>query len=139
MFKIDGISEIENSTAKDVTSVFLLVSVDKTAPMLTLSDPVFYDDMTTGAYQITGTADAGSKIIYGDDGASVNAGSDGTFTPKRAAAQRSRRIPYSMQIPSSTLTGRTPAAVEVPPPAAHLPMMGRVPLTTMPPSSNAPM
>ena len=80
MFKIDGISEIENSTAKDVTSVFLLVSVDKTAPMLTLSDPVFYADMTTGAYQITGTADAGSKIIYGDDGASVNAGSDGTFT-----------------------------------------------------------
>ena len=40
----------------------------------------FYADMTTGAYQITGTADAGSKIIYGDDGASVNAGSDGTFT-----------------------------------------------------------
>ena len=80
MFKIDGISEIENSTAKDVTSVFLLVSVDKTAPMLTLSDPVFYADMTTGAYQITGTADAGSKIIYGNDGASVNAGSDGTFT-----------------------------------------------------------
>ena len=80
MFKIDGISEIENSTAKDVTSVFLLVSVDKTAPVLTLSDPVFYADMTTGAYQITGTADAGSKIIYGDDGASVNAGSDGTFT-----------------------------------------------------------
>ena len=30
-------------------------------------------------------------------------------------------------------------AVEVPPPAAHLPMMGRIPLTTMPPSSNAPM
>ena len=80
MFKIDGISEIENSTAKDVTSVFLLVSVDKTAPMLTLSETVFYADMTTGAYQITGTADAGSKIIYGDDGASVNAGSDGTFT-----------------------------------------------------------
>ena len=80
MFKIDGISEIENSTAKDVTSVFLLVSVDKTAPVLTLSDPVFYADMTTGAYQITGTADAGSKIIYGNDGASVNAGSDGTFT-----------------------------------------------------------
>ena len=44
MFKIDGISEIENSTAKDVTSVFLLVSVDKTAPVLTLSAPVFYAD-----------------------------------------------------------------------------------------------
>ena len=81
MFKIDGISSVTgSSTAKDVTSVFLLVSVDKTAPVLTLSDPIFYADMTTGAYQITGTADAGSKIIYGDDGASVNAGSDGTFT-----------------------------------------------------------
>ena len=81
MFKIDGISSVTgSSTAKDVTSVFLLVSVDKTAPVLTLSDPVFYADMTTGAYQITGTADAGSKIIYGNDGASVNAGSDGTFT-----------------------------------------------------------
>ena len=80
MFKIDGISEIENSTAKDVTSVFLLVSVDKTAPMLTLSDPVFYADMTTGAYKITGTADAGSEILYGNDGKSVYASSDGTFT-----------------------------------------------------------
>ena len=80
MFKIDGISEIENSTAKDVTSVFLLVSVDKTAPVLTLSDPIFYADMTTGAYEITGTADAGSEILYGNDGKSVYASSDGTFT-----------------------------------------------------------
>ena len=32
-------------------------------------------------------------------------------TPKRAAAQRSRRIPYSIQIPPSTPTGPTSAAV----------------------------
>ena len=43
MFKIDGISSVTgSSTAKDVTSVFLLESVDKTAPVLTLSDPIFY-------------------------------------------------------------------------------------------------
>ncbi len=81
MFKIDGISSVTgSSTAKDVTSVFLLVSVDKTAPVLTLSDPIFYADMTTGAYKITGTADAGSEILYGNDGKSVYASSDGTFT-----------------------------------------------------------
>ena len=81
MFKIDGISSVTgSSTAKDVTSVFLLVSVDKTAPVLTLSDPIFYADMTTGAYEITGTADAGSEIFYGDNKESVYADSDGTFT-----------------------------------------------------------
>lgn len=81
MFKIDGISSVTgSSTAKDVTSVFLLVSVDKTAPVLTLSDPIFYANMTTGAYEITGTADAGSEILYGNDGKSVYASSDGTFT-----------------------------------------------------------
>ena len=81
MFKIDGISSVTgSSTAKDVTSVFLLVNVDKTAPVLTLADPIFYADMTTGAYEITGTADAGSEILYGNDGKSVYASSDGTFT-----------------------------------------------------------
>lgn len=61
MLKIDGISGL------DVTSVFLLVSRDETAPVLTLSDPIFYADRNTGAYQITGTADAGSQIFYQDD------------------------------------------------------------------------
>ena len=77
MLKIDGIS------GKDVTSVFLLVSRDETAPVLTLSDPIFYADRNTGAYQITGTADAGSQIFYQDDeeGAkSVYAAGDGSFT-----------------------------------------------------------
>lgn len=77
MLKIDGISGL------DVTSVFLLVSRDETAPVLTLSDPIFYADRNTGAYQITGTADAGSQIFYQDDeeGAkSVYAAGDGSFT-----------------------------------------------------------
>ena len=43
--------------------------------------------------------------------AAVTASTAGT--PKRAAEQRSRRIPYSMQMPPSTPTGPTPAAVAV--------------------------
>ncbi len=72
MFKIDGISGL------DVTSVFLLVNADRTPPVLTLSAPVFYADQTTGQYTVTGTADAGSEILYGGQ-QTVYAGSDGTF------------------------------------------------------------
>ncbi len=79
MLKIDGISDAANSTAKDVTSVFLLVSRDETPPVLTLSDPVFYADRDSGKYTVTGTADAGSEILYGDGG-STYAGNDGSFT-----------------------------------------------------------
>ena len=78
MLKIDG------KQGMDVTSVFLLVSRDETPPVLTLSDPVFFADRDTGEYTITGTADAGSEIIYGKTSQSatqsVTAGSDGRFT-----------------------------------------------------------
>ena len=73
MLKIDGVK------GKDVTSVFLLVSMDKTPPVLTLSDPIFYADKDTGEYSITGTADAGSLIHYGTRD-SLYAGGDGSFT-----------------------------------------------------------
>ena len=73
MLKIDAVK------GKDVTSVFLLVSRDETPPVLTLSDPIFYADKDTGAYSITGTADAGSLIHYGARD-SLYAGSDGSFT-----------------------------------------------------------
>ncbi len=73
MLKIDAVK------GKDVTSVFLLVSRDETPPVLTLSDPIFYADKDTGAYSITGTADAGSLIHYGTRD-SLYAGSDGSFT-----------------------------------------------------------
>lgn len=72
MLKIDAVK------GKDVTSVFLLVSVDETPPVLTLADPFFYADADSGAYTITGTADAGSLILY-DSNESVYAGSDGSF------------------------------------------------------------
>ena len=76
MLKIDGI--VENNSATDVTSVFLLVSRDETPPVLTLSDPVFFADQETGAYTVTGTADAGSEILYGENGRTQAAG-DGSF------------------------------------------------------------
>ena len=79
MLRIDGISNAANSSATDVTSVFLLVSRDEEPPVLTLSDPVFYADRDSGKYTVTGTADAGSQILYGN-GESTYAGNDGSFT-----------------------------------------------------------
>ena len=73
MLRVNGVKD------KDVTSVFLLVSRDTTAPMLTLSAPIFYADRAAGTYQITGTADAGSKILYGENNESVYAAGDGSF------------------------------------------------------------
>ena len=73
MLKIDG------KQGMDVTSVFLLVSRDETPPMLTLSDPVFFADQETGAYTVTGTADAGSEILYGGT-EKIYANSKGRFT-----------------------------------------------------------
>lgn len=73
MLRVNGVKD------KDVTSVFLLVSRDTTAPILTLSAPIFYADREAGTYQITGTADAGSKILYGKNNESVYAAGDGSF------------------------------------------------------------
>ena len=73
MLRVNGVKD------KDVTSVFLLVSRDTTAPILTLSAPIFYADRAAGTYQITGTADAGSKILYGENNESVYAAGDGSF------------------------------------------------------------
>lgn len=72
MFKIDGIS------GKDVTSVFLLINMDKGPPVLTLSSDIFYADNESGDYTITGISDAGSRIMYGDN-EEVVAGNDGKF------------------------------------------------------------
>lgn len=77
MLKIDGI--VENNSATDVTSVFLLVSRDETPPVLTLSDPVFFADRDTGEYTVTGTADAGSEILCGGT-EKIYANSKGRFT-----------------------------------------------------------
>ena len=78
MLRVDGVKD-KDVKGKDVTSVFLLVSRDTTAPVLTLSAPVFYADRAAGTYQITGTADAGSEILYGKNNESVYAAGDGSF------------------------------------------------------------
>ena len=72
MFKVDAVS------GNDVTSVFLLVNMDKEPPVLALSSDVFYADKETGEYTITGMADAGSRIVYGKN-EEVLAGADGSF------------------------------------------------------------
>lgn len=81
MLRVNGVKD------KDVTSVFLLVSRDTTAPVLTLSAPIFYADRAAGSYQITGTADAGSKILCGENNESVYAAGDGSFTVQGALAE----------------------------------------------------
>ena len=82
MLRVNGVK------GQDVTSVFLLVSRDTTAPVLTLSAPIFYADRATGTYQITGTADAGSEILYGENNKSVYAAGDGSFVIQETLDER---------------------------------------------------
>ena len=82
MLRVNGVKD------KDVTSVFLLVSRDTTAPVLTLSAPIFYADRATGTYQITGTADAGSEILYGENNESIYAAGDGSFVIQETLDER---------------------------------------------------
>lgn len=71
---------VEGVKGQDTTSKFLLVSTDDTPPVLTLSSAVFYADPESGAYTITGTADAGSQIlnVYANKEVAAAAG-DGSF------------------------------------------------------------
>ena len=87
MLRVNGVKG-EDVKGKDVTSVFLLVNRDTTAPVLTLSAPVFYADRAAGTYQITGTADAGSKILYGKNNESVYAAGDGSFAVQGTLEER---------------------------------------------------
>ena len=107
MLRVDGVKD------KDVTSVFLLVSRDTTAPVLTLSAPVFYADRAAGTYQITGTADAGSKILYGEDNKSVYAAGDGSFTVQGTLEERqtSDALYFRAQDSAGNLSARQLALV----------------------------
>ena len=78
---------VEGQKGKDVTRVFLLVSRDETAPVLTLSNPIFYADQETGEYTITGTADAGSKVFYSET-EFVYAAGDGSFAVPGTLGER---------------------------------------------------
>ena len=81
---------------ENVTSRFLLVSRDNTLPVLTLSDPIFYADRDTGKYTVTGTADAGSKILYGENGSTYAAG-DGSFAIDGTLEENSTILSISAQ------------------------------------------
>ena len=72
MLQVDGIK------GNDVTSEYVLVSRDKEPPSLTLASEVFYANKDSGEYEISGMADAGSTILYGENEKTV-AGSDGNF------------------------------------------------------------
>lgn len=82
MLRVNGVK------GKDVTGVFLLVSRDTTAPVLTLSAPIFYADRAAGSYQITGTADAGSEVLYWENNESVYAAGDGSFAIQGTLEER---------------------------------------------------
>lgn len=82
MLRVNGVK------GKDVTGVFLLVSRDTTAPVLTLSAPIFYADRAAGSYKITGTADAGSEVLYGENNESVYAAGDGSFAIQGTLEER---------------------------------------------------
>lgn len=112
MFKIDGIQDIVGSTAKDTTSVFLLVSVDKTAPVLTLSAPIFYADPDSGKYTITGTADAGSQIFYNDDDGptSVDAADNGSFAISGTLEESTNTAVLSLYAKDSAANASAPQA-----------------------------
>ena len=99
MLRVSGIKGL------DVTDVFLLVSVDETPPVLTLADPFFYADADSGAYTITGTADAGSLILYGRS-ESVYAGSDGSFEIPGTLSgnQNTRVLPLQAQDSAGNLS-----------------------------------
>ena len=99
MLRVSGVKGL------DVTDVFLLVSVDETPPVLTLADPFFYADADSGAYTITGTADAGSLILYGRS-ESVYAGSDGSFEIPGTLSgdQNTRVLPLQAQDSAGNLS-----------------------------------
>ena len=112
MLRVNGVKS-NGVKGKDVTSVFLLVSRDTTAPVLTLSAPVFYADRAAGTYQITGTADAGSKILYGENGESVYAAGDGSFTVRGTLeeSQTSDALYFRAQDSAGNLSARQLALV----------------------------
>ena len=99
MLRVSGVKGL------DVTDVFLLVSVDETPPVLTLTDPLFYADTGSGTYTITGTADAGSQILYGRN-ESVYAGSDGSFEIPGTldGGQNTRVLPLQAQDSAGNLS-----------------------------------
>lgn len=73
MFRIDA--KVEN----DVTTKYLLIDKDDSAPVISLDDTVVYADSESGKYTVTGTTEAGAKV-YCDEEEAATADADGRFS-----------------------------------------------------------
>ena len=118
---------VEGVKDKDTTRKFLLVSTDDTPPVLTLSSAVFYADPETGAYTITGTADAGSQIlnVYANQEVAAAAG-DGSFrvSGTLAKGEPSALIPLSAKDSAGNVSASQLAMVSKQMPASETPSGG---------------
>ncbi len=121
MLRVDG------KSGDDTTSKFLLVSTDDTPPVLTLSSAVFYADPESGAYTITGTADAGSQIlnVYANQEVAAAAG-DGSFrvSGTLAKGEPSALIPLSAKDSAGNVSASQLAMVSKQMPASETPSGG---------------
>ena len=75
---------IDAKVGKDVTTKYLLIDKDDSAPVISLDDTVVYADSETGKYTVTGTTEAGAKVYYfdhdGDAQDAATADADGKFS-----------------------------------------------------------
>lgn len=118
---------VEGKSGLDKTSKFLLVSTDDTPPVLTLSSAVFYADPESGAYTITGTADAGSQIlnVYANQEVAAAAG-DGSFrvSGTLAKGEPSASIPLAAKDSAGNESASQLAMVSKQMPASETPSSG---------------
>ncbi len=73
MFRIDA------KVGNDVTTKYLLIDKDDSAPVISLDDTLVYADSESGKYTVTGTTEAGAKVYCdGEDVATADV--DGKFS-----------------------------------------------------------
>ena len=65
MFKIDA--AVNTGTYTDITTKYLLVQKDDTAPMLSLDESMVYADPNTGEYTITGLTEPNGKVCLNEE------------------------------------------------------------------------
>ena len=65
MFKIDA--AVNKGTYTDITTKYLLVEKDDTAPMFSLDETVVFADPETGAYTITGLTEPNMKVCLNEE------------------------------------------------------------------------
>lgn len=65
MFRIDA--AVDKGTYTDVTTKYLMVEKDDTAPMLSLDQTIVYADKDTGNYTVTGITEPDGKVCLNDE------------------------------------------------------------------------